>query len=113
MGRDYAAWATITVKQEMRPTSQPNRGLHHTGMSGPLPMESPAHLDRNTQAHGVLARSAPYAGPGGPGTAFDRGREQMKVLAGLEVTAKSVERTAEAVGEDIAQREREEIDKAI
>jgi len=32
------------VKQEMRPTSQPNCGPDHTGMSGPLPMESPAHL---------------------------------------------------------------------
>jgi hypothetical protein len=33
----------------------------------------------------------------------------MKVLAGLEVTAKSVERTAEALGAAIAQREQEEI----
>jgi hypothetical protein len=48
----------------------------------------------------------------GQGTPFDHGREQMKVLAGLEVTAKSVERTAKAIGEDIAQRERD-IDKAI
>ena len=39
---------------------------------------------------------------------FDQGREQMKVLAGLEVTAKSVERTAEAIGADIAQREQKE-----
>ena len=30
---------------------------------------------------------------------FDHGREQMKLLAGLEVTTKSVERTAEAIGE--------------
>jgi hypothetical protein len=44
---------------------------------------------------------------------FDHGREQMKLLAGLEVTAKSVERTAETIGEDIAQREREEIEKAM
>ena len=44
---------------------------------------------------------------------FDHGREQIKVLAGLEVTTKSVERTAEAIGEDIAQREREQIEKAI
>jgi hypothetical protein len=44
---------------------------------------------------------------------FNRGREQMKVLAGLEVTAKSVERTAEAVGADIAQREQREIQKAL
>ena len=36
---------------------------------------------------------------------FDHGREQMKVLAGLEVTAKSVERTAEGIGADIAQHE--------
>jgi hypothetical protein len=28
----------------------------------------------------------------------------MKTLAGLEVTAKSVERTAEAIGTDIAQQ---------
>jgi hypothetical protein len=42
---------------------------------------------------------------------FDHGREQMKVLAGLEVTTKSVERTAEAIGADIAQREQAEIQK--
>jgi len=34
-------------------------------------------------------------------TAFQRGKEQMKILAGLEVTTKAVERTAEAIGEDI------------
>jgi len=44
---------------------------------------------------------------------FDHGREQIKVLAGLEVTTKSVERSAEAIGEDIAQRESEQIDTAI
>jgi integrase len=49
VGRDYAMWATITVKQKMRPTSERNPGPHHTGISGPHPMESPAHIDRNTQ----------------------------------------------------------------
>ena len=44
---------------------------------------------------------------------FDDGREQMKILAGLEVTTKSVERTAEAIGADIAQREQGEIQKAL
>jgi len=44
---------------------------------------------------------------------FDDGREQMKVLAGLEVTTKSVERTAEAIGADIAQRQQAEIQKAL
>lgn len=37
----------------------------------------------------------------------------MKLLAGLEVTTKAVERTAEAAGEDIAQKERREIQRAV
>ena len=44
---------------------------------------------------------------------FDHAREQMKILAGLEVTAKSVERTAEAIGSDIAAIEQCEIRKAV
>lgn len=44
---------------------------------------------------------------------FQRGREQMKVLAGLEVTAKSVERTAEAVGRDIKRQEQRERQEAL
>jgi hypothetical protein len=44
--------------------------------------------------------------------AFDRGRRQMEWLAGLEVTAKAVERTAEAIGADIAARQQREIRRA-
>ena len=44
---------------------------------------------------------------------FDHGRRQMKLLADLEVTTKAVERTAEAIGEDIAAREQEEIQRAM
>lgn len=44
---------------------------------------------------------------------FDHGREQMKMLAGLEVTTKAVERTAEAIGADIARGEQQEIQKAM
>ncbi len=44
---------------------------------------------------------------------FDHGREQMKILAGLEVTAKSVERTAEAIGANIAANEQRAIDRAV
>ena len=44
---------------------------------------------------------------------FDQGRQQMKLLAGLEVNAKSVERTAESVGEQIGLREQEEIQRAV
>lgn len=44
---------------------------------------------------------------------FDHGRRQMDLLAGLEVTAKAVERTAEAIGEDIAQTEQQQIQRAV
>jgi hypothetical protein len=44
---------------------------------------------------------------------FDHGRGQMKVLAGLEVTTKAVERTAEAIGAEIAQGDQREIQKAV
>jgi hypothetical protein len=44
---------------------------------------------------------------------FDQGRQQMKLLADLEVTTKSVERTAEAIGEDIAARQQIEIQRAM
>jgi hypothetical protein len=44
---------------------------------------------------------------------FDHGREQMKLLAGLEVTTKTVERTAEAIGGDIARGEQGEIQRAV
>jgi len=37
----------------------------------------------------------------------------MKLLADLEVTTKAVERTAEAIGEDIAVREQAEIQRAM
>jgi hypothetical protein len=37
----------------------------------------------------------------------------MKVLAGLEVTTKAVERTAEAIGSDVARRQQQEIQRAV
>jgi hypothetical protein len=44
---------------------------------------------------------------------FDHGRQQMKLLADLEVTTKAVERAAEAIGADIAAREQDEIHRAV
>ena len=44
---------------------------------------------------------------------FDQGRQQMKLLADLEVTTKAVERTAEAIGVDIAQGEQQQIQRAV
>ncbi len=49
----------------------------------------------------------------GSETSFAQGREQLEVLAGLEVTAKAVERQAEAIGEDIAAREKREREQAL
>jgi len=44
---------------------------------------------------------------------FDHGRQQMKLLADLEVTTQAVERTAEAIGENVAAREQQEIQRAM
>ena len=49
----------------------------------------------------------------GQEAAFDHGREQMKVLASLDVTTKAVERTAEAIGEDSAQGDQQEVQRAV
>src|SRR5207245_915799 len=46
-------------------------------------------------------------------SSFRLGAEQMLLLAGLEVTAKAVERVAEAIGADIVAREQAEIQKAM
>lgn len=43
---------------------------------------------------------------------FDHGRQQMKLLADLEVTTKAVERTAESIGADLAAQQQQEIDQA-
>jgi hypothetical protein len=45
--------------------------------------------------------------------AFDQGREQLKLLAGLTVTTKAVERTAETIGEDIERRQQQERERAL
>jgi hypothetical protein len=43
---------------------------------------------------------------------FATGCQPMKLLAGLDVTAKAIERTAEAIGAEIAQRDEQEISRA-
>ena len=49
----------------------------------------------------------------GSETSFDRGRALLDELAGVELTAKAVEREAEAIGADIADREQAEINRAV
>ena len=76
---------------------------------GQLPADVELDIE-NTEFSPGVRRMQAIVGQEAP---FDHGREQMKVLAGLEVTTKSVERTAEAIGADIAQREQAEIQKAL
>jgi len=64
----------------------------------------------NTELSPGVRRMQAVVGQEAP---FDQGRQQMKLLAGLEVTTKSVERTAEAIGGNIAARERAQIGRAV
>ena len=78
----------------------------HTGQ---FPADVELDIENTEFSPGVRRMQATV----GQQAAFERGRQQMKVLAGLEVTTKSVERTAEAVGAAIAAREEREIGKAM
>ena len=76
---------------------------------GQFPADHELDIDNTDFSPGVRRMHA-LVGQQAP---FDHGREQMKVLAGLEVTTKAVERTAEAVGQDIAYRQQQEIQRAV
>jgi hypothetical protein len=76
---------------------------------GQFPADIELDIEKTDFSPGVRRMQA-MVGQDAP---FDHGRQQMKVLAGLEVTAKSVERVAEAIGSDIAAGEQREIRKAV
>ena len=77
--------------------------------TGQFPLDRELDIENTAFSPGVRRMQA-MVGQEAP---FDQGREQMKILAGLEVTAKSVERTAEALGADMAQHEQEAIRRAL
>lgn len=78
----------------------------HTGQ-----FPTDAELDiPNTEFSPGVRRMQAVVGQESP---FDHGRQQMKLLADLEVTSKAVERTAEVIGENIAARQQEEIQRAV
>ena len=64
----------------------------------------------NTELSPGVRRMLALVGQDAP---FDHGRQQMELLAGLQVTAKAVERTAEAIGEDSAQIQKLQIQRAL
>jgi len=76
---------------------------------GQFPVDVELDIE-NTEFSPGVRRMQALVGQEAP---FDHGREQLQLLAGLEVTTKSVERTAETIGADIAQREQGEIQKAL
>jgi len=49
----------------------------------------------------------------GSESSFDSGRQQLHLLAGLEVTTKAVERHAEAIGAEIVEREQAKRDRIV
>ena len=76
---------------------------------GQFPADVVLDIDKTDLSPGVRRMLALV----GAETSFDHGRQQIELLAGLEVTTKAVERTAEAIGADIAEGERREIQKAV
>src|SRR3984957_4080441 len=70
----------------------------HTGQ---FPADGNRDIEQTDFSPGVWRMLAAVGGV----APFAQGRDQIKLLAGLEVTAKTVERTAESIGEDIEIRQ--------
>ncbi len=77
--------------------------------NGQCPADAALDIEKGGLSPGVR-RMLALIGSEAP---FEHGRQQMEFLAGLAVTAKAVERTAEAIGGNIAQGERGEIQRAM
>ncbi len=101
------------------------RAKQLTTVLGPVPYERAYHLcprchqgqsPRDQELDVVATEYSPgvrrLTGLVGSETPFAQGRDQLELLAGLKLTAKAVERQAEALGADIAAREQAEIERA-
>lgn len=77
--------------------------------NGQFPMDVELDIEHTEFSPGVRRMQA-VVGQGAP---FDQGQQQLKLLANLEVTTKSVERVSEAIGEDIAAQEQVAIQRAM
>jgi hypothetical protein len=77
--------------------------------AGQFPADVELDIENSELSPGVRRMQA-VVGQEAP---FDHGRQQLKLLADLEVTTKAVERTAEAIGESIAAGEQQEIQRAM
>ena len=77
--------------------------------SGQFPADVALDVEKTDLSPGVRRMLALV----GSEASFDRGRQQMELLAGIQVTTKAVERTAESIGADIAAREQSAVDQAL
>lgn len=76
---------------------------------GQFPIDVELDVENTELSRGVRRMLATV----GQQAAFDQGRQQMELLAGLSVTTKAVERTAEAIGADIEMRQQRELAQAL
>lgn len=75
---------------------------------GQFPLDALLDLEGTEFSPGVR-RMLARVGHDGP---FDQGRQHLELLANLTVTTKAVERTAEAIGQDIAAQEQKQTHQA-
>lgn len=80
-------------------------GCHH----GQFPVDVELDIQDTELSPGVRRMMAAV----GQEAAFDRGREQLQLLAGLTVTTKTVERTAETIGAEIERGQQQEHKRAM
>ena len=76
---------------------------------GQFPADVELDIERTALSPGVRRMLATV----GSDAPFDHGRQQLQLLAGLDVTAKAVEGTAEAIGAHVAEGEQREIQRAV
>lgn len=76
---------------------------------GQFPADTALDIEKTDLSPGVRRMLALV----GSEMSFDHGRQQIELLAGLAVTTKAVERTAESIGTDIAGREQKAVDQAL
>ena len=77
---------------------------------GQFPIDAALDIQDNELSPGVRRMLALV---GSECSSFDHGRQQMELLADLEVTTKAVERVTETIGEDIARRQQQHIQQAM
>ena len=76
---------------------------------GQFPIDVELDVENTERSPGVRRMLATV----GQQAAFEQGRWQMELLAGLSITTKAVERTAEAIGADIERQQQRELAQAL